>query len=164
MNTNRLRFSQPIEQLDKSKGGYFILRIDSDVVNKFYNKHATRIICTIDDTVSIPCGFNHTGDGNFYLIVASRYLKQLKKQHGDLVNFEIYDDPNPLGVDIPEVLQVLLDQDDEAQDTFNKLTDGRKRTLIHSINRVKNIDKQVEKILTFLGEEKIKQLNKLKKA
>ncbi len=57
---------------------------------------------------------------------------------------------NPLGVEIPEVLEAFLAQDEDGKSIFDQLTDGRKRTLIFSILRIKNFDKQVQTIQNFL--------------
>ena len=61
-----------------------------------------------------------------------------------------------------EVLTVLIDQDPVAKDRFEALTDGKKRSLIHTINRIKSLDKQVQTALTFLEEEERKLLSKNK--
>ncbi len=148
-----LNFEQTIGQLEKRKGGYFYLEISAEEVAKFEKGKATRLVCTIDQKVSYSCGLNHLGDGNFFIIVATRYMQQLKKQMGDQVSFEIVEDPNPLGVKIPEALAVLLEQDEAAKAVFEKITDGKKRSLIYSIQKVKDIDKQVQKSLDFLEEE-----------
>ncbi|GAB5527336.1 MAG: hypothetical protein Roseis2KO_52080 [Roseivirga sp.] len=150
------QFEQPVHQLEKRKGGYYYLKIDASTVNQYEKKRATRLICTIDDKVSYSCGLNHYGDGNYFIILSTKNFKKLGKQLGDMVSFEIYEDPNPLGVEVPEVLQVLLDQDPEAKTTFESMTDGRKRSLIYTIKPVKDIDKQVQKILTFLEEYRMK--------
>ncbi|RIV21604.1 DUF1905 domain-containing protein [Fibrisoma montanum] len=148
---------QPIRQLDKRQGGYYHLVITPEVVNQFEKQRATRLVCVLDQTVSFSCGLNHLGDGNFYIIVATQQLKKLGKNVGDPVVFEIYEDPNPLGVDVPDVLQVLLDQDDDARHRYDALTDGKKRSLIYSIKGIRDIDRQVQKILSFLNEQKAKK-------
>ena len=155
-----LSFEQPIGQLEKRKGGYFYLGISAEEVAKFEKGKATRLVCTIDEKVSYSCGLNHMGDGSFFIIVATRYMKQLKKQIGDIVVFEITEDPNPLGVKIPEALAVLLEQDEAAKAVFDKITDGKKRSLIYSIQKIKDIDKQVQKSLDFLEEEDRKMKKK----
>ena len=146
-------FEQPLGQLEKRKGGYYYLTITADIVEKYEKKRATRLKCTIEKRVSFSCGLNHLGDGNFFIIVATRHLKTLGKEAGELVTFEIFEDPNPLGVEVPEVLQVLIDQDPEAKEIYDGLTDGKKRSLIYSIKGIKDIDKQVQKILAFLHEQ-----------
>ena len=147
---------QTLNQLDPRKGGYFYLVIQADLVNQLSQKRATRLVCTIDDRISLRCGLNHLGDGNFYIIIAKRHFEKLNKHIGESVAYSIHEDPDQLGVDVPEVLSVLLEQDPEARAIYEKLTDGRKRTLIYSFNRIKDIDKQVKKIIDFLAEEKIK--------
>ncbi|MEM7103319.1 MAG: YdeI/OmpD-associated family protein [Bacteroidota bacterium] len=149
-------FETTVQQLEKRKGGYFYLKIDASIVNQFERKRATRLICTIDGKLSYQCGLNHFGDGHFFIIIATRYIKQLKKQLGDKITFFLEEDPNPLGVEVPEVLEVLLEQDEEAKASYEKMTDGRKRSLIHAMTRIKNIDKQVELALKFLAEQRAK--------
>ena len=43
---------QHIKQLEKRKGGYFYLKIDAEITNKFENKRQTRLISTIENQVS----------------------------------------------------------------------------------------------------------------
>jgi len=63
---------------------------------------------------------------------------------------------NARGEEILEVLSVLLEQDEDAKATFDKLTDGKKRSLVYTIQRVKDIDRKVEMILEFLHKEREK--------
>ncbi|WP_299519252.1 YdeI/OmpD-associated family protein [Winogradskyella sp.] len=144
---------QTIKQLEKRKGGYYYLKIEASIVEQFPHKRKTRLICEINNEVSYRCGLNHLGDGNFFIILAGKYLKALDKELGDGVDYILKVDPNQLGVDMPEVLQVLLDQDEEAKSIFNALTNGKKRSLIYSILKIKDIDKQVKKTLDFLSHE-----------
>jgi len=156
-------FQQDIRQLEKRRGGYYYFKVDAEVVEQFEKKRQTRLVCTVDGKLSYSCGLNHFGDGNYFLILATRHLKTLQKELGDTVSFEIREDPNPLGVAVPEVLQVLLGQDDLAQKRWDALTDGKKRSLIYSIQRVKDIDKQVKMSLDFLETEALRAAKKKKR-
>jgi len=146
----RFTFNQLIRQLEKRKGGYYYLQVDAAIVNQLERKRATRIICTLNGTVTYGCGLNHLGDGNFYIIVAARYLKKLGLALNDPVTFEIEEDPNPFGVEVPKVLSILLEQDPDAKRIYDGLTDGKKRSLIYGIKDIKNVDKQVQKIRSIL--------------
>jgi uncharacterized protein YdeI (YjbR/CyaY-like superfamily) len=75
-----------------------------------------------------------------------------------LVNYTIQKDPLPLGVEVPEVLIVYLNQDSDALAIYDKLSDGRKRTLIHRVLRTKDIDKQINLIGDFLVAEAMKKI------
>ena len=147
-------FQQAIKKLEARKGGYFYLTIPAEVVNQYERKRATRLICTIDDKVAYSCGLNHLGNGDFFIIVSTARFKKLKKELGDTVTFTIHPDPNPLGVEVPEVLQVYLAQEPTAKTTYDQLTDGKKRSLIFTIQKVKNVDLQVEKIRAFLAAQR----------
>ncbi|MEL6560960.1 MAG: YdeI/OmpD-associated family protein [Bacteroidota bacterium] len=148
--------SQQIRQLEKRKGGYFYLEIPADVVNALDHKKSTRVICHLNGEVSYRCGFNHLGDGNYYLIVATKILKQLAITPDESADYEIYLDPDQLGVEVPEVLTVFLEQDEEAKNTYDSLTNGKKRSLIYSIAKMKDIDKQVSTIISFLDSVRLK--------
>jgi len=51
------------------------------------------------------------GDGDYFVILSKRNLKSLRKEAGERIHFEIIEHPFTLGVKIPEVLEVLLEQD-----------------------------------------------------
>lgn len=155
---------QHIGQLEKRKGGYFFLRISAEEVTSFPRGKKTRLICTLDDEVDIHCGLNHMGDGDFFLIVSSKYVKKLGKELGAEVAYVIKEDPNPLGVEIPEVLEALLAQDPIIKESWERFTDGRKRTLIYTIQRIKDFDKQVKAVVEFIEEEERKRRKKLAKS
>ena len=57
---------------------------------------------------------------------------------------------------MPEVLIVFLEQDADSKAIFDKLTDGKKRSLIYSIVKLKDIDKQIRNITDFLVKERQK--------
>jgi len=141
---------QVIGQLEKRKGGYFYLTIASDIVNQYRNKRHTRFLCTLEDSLTFQCGLNHLGDGNFFIILSSSNLKIVQKQLGDRIHFELNEDPNPLGVDMPEILDVLIEQDEELKAIFDNLTLGKKRNIIHQIIKIKDIDKQIQKSIKLI--------------
>jgi hypothetical protein len=154
---------QLISQLEKIKGGYFYIKIDADIINQFEKKRHTRMICHLDKKISFRCGLNHLGDGNYFIIVSGKNLELLNKRLGSNIHFKIEEDPDQLGVEMPEVLATLLVQDDELKEIFEKITDGKKRSLIYSILKTKDIDKQVSEIVSFLNKENM-ILNKKKKS
>lgn len=153
---NKHNISQKIKQLEKRKGGYFYLKLNASLVAQFSNKRKTRLICFLDNDLSYQCGLNHLGDGNFYIILGGKFLKLLDKNLGDELEAYVIEDPNKLGVEIPEILTVLLEQENDLKLIFDKLTDGKKRSLIFSFYKIKNIDLQIKKIRDFLNKEREK--------
>ena len=136
---------QVVQQLEARKGGYFYFEIPAAFVETLTRQRKTRLICTLDQHLTYPCGLNHLGNGDYFIILSKSNLKQLNKDLGSLVELSLVEDPNPLGVEIPEVLQVLLEQDTLLKRKFEALTDGKKRGVIHQINRIKNMDLQISR-------------------
>lgn len=141
---------QIIGQLEKRKGGYFYLKIEAEVINQFKNKRQTRFICTLEKSLTFQCGLNHLGDGNFFIILSNKNLQIISKKLGDKIKFELNEDPNPLGVEMPEVLEAILEQDETIKTIFESLTLGKKRNVIHQINKIKDIDKQIQKSIKVI--------------
>ena len=156
----KFEFEQRIQQLEKRKGDYYYFKLPAATVNQFEKKRATRLRCLVDNKVSYSCGLNHFGDGDYFIILSTQNLRALDKNLGESVKFEIAEDPNPLGVEIPELLQVFLEEDQDAARIFDAMTDGKKRSLIHSIGKVKDLDKQINKIATFLAEQAAKRVKR----
>lgn len=148
----KYKSEQTIEQLEKRKGGYFFLKIEADIVNQFKNKRQTRFLCTLEKSLIFQCGLNHLGDGNFFIILSSKNLLTVNKKLGDKIHYELNEDPNPLGVEMPEVLEAIFEQDETVKTTFQSLTLGKKRNVIHQINKIKDIDKQVNKAIKLIND------------
>jgi hypothetical protein len=142
---------QVIDQLEKRKGGYFYLTIPARFVNQFEQKRQTRLLCTIEEKYTFQCGLNHLGDGNFFIIIGSQKMKDIGRKLGDKIRFEIKQDPNLLGVDIPEVLEAMLEQDEELKSIFENLSLGKQRSVIFAIQKIKSIDKQIEGVRKYIG-------------
>lgn len=102
------------------------MKIDVEIVNQFEKQGHTRMVCILDEKITFRCGLNHLGEGNFFVIISGKHLEKLDKKVGSLIHFKIEQDPDQLGVEMPEVLEVLLSQDDELKSIFDKITDGKK--------------------------------------
>ena len=148
----KYKSEQIIGQLEKRKGGYFFLKIDAEIVNQFKNKRQTRFLCTLEKSLTFQCGLNHLGDGNFFIILSAKNLQTVNKKLGDKIHYELNEDPNPLGVEMPEVLETVLEQDETLKIIFEGLTFGKKRNVIHQINKIKDIDKQVQKTIKLIND------------
>lgn len=91
----------------------------------------------------------HLKDGSRFFSVSAPLRKAAKVRPGDKVNvfFKIVD---PDALDIPEELEAVLAQDDEARKAWDMLTTGYQRSLIHYITSVKNVDSRIKRSLDLL--------------
>ncbi|MDX2284999.1 MAG: YdeI/OmpD-associated family protein [Bacteroidia bacterium] len=134
---------QPIGQLGRQRGGYCYLRLDAQTVQQFPRQRHTRLICRLEGQIEFRCGLNHLGDGHFFIILSARHLASLGKAPGDRIRFVLTADPDPLGVEMPEVLEALLSQDEALQAAFGQLSLGKQRNVIHQLIRIRNPDLQI---------------------
>ena len=148
----KIALNAQIQLLDTRKGGYHYLFVDKAIVAQFSKQNKTRLRCTLNE-YTFPCGLNHLGDGHFFVILGKEKMKKSGTVLDEEVEFSLEEDPNPLGVEEPEVLTVLLEQDPMAKKQYDQLTDGKKRSLIFSLQKTKNIDLQVQRIIQFLKEQ-----------
>lgn len=142
--------TQIVAQLDSRQGGYCYLEIPASLINSLEKGRKSRFICTLNDSVKFQCGLSHLGNGNFFIILSKDRRKQANIEIGDRVSFHLRIDPNPLGVAIPEMLEVLLSQDNGLNAMWNELTDGKKRSVIYAVNRIKNVDLQVRRSIELI--------------
>ena len=155
------RFDTFLEMLDPLRGSYRCVVFDKKVVETFPKKSRTRNILDIDcGTLQIQAGIQSFGGGKYFSMIGKNKLDGLTYEMGQAIAVIVYLDPNPLGVEIPEVVDVLLSQDDIIQRVWNQLSDGRKRTICHKVHRIKSIDKQVDTCVTFFEEERQKLVDK----
>lgn len=96
--------------------------------------------------MSFHCGLNHLGDGHFFIIVSTKCIKELNLKLGELVPFVLEIDSDPLGMPMPEVMQVIFEQNDTIKANFDALTIGQKRSVMASIAKIKSIDLQIARV------------------
>jgi uncharacterized protein YdeI (YjbR/CyaY-like superfamily) len=77
--------------------------------------------------------------------------KRLHLDAGDQVEVMLEADLSKYGMPLPEEFEELLKQDTEGAHFFDKLTPGKRRSLIYLIGKPKNSDKRIEKALIVLN-------------
>ena len=142
--------TQILQQLEARRGGYCYAVIPAVEVMTWTKAKKTRLICKLADTLDFQCGLNPLGNGDFFIIISQKNVTKAGLVLGRAFTFSVREDPNPLGVALPESLQVLLDQDHRLSKKFESLTDGKKRAIIHQINRIKNMDLQIQRAQELL--------------
>jgi len=80
--------------------------------------------------------------GRFLISFGKRYQKEL-----GFFELQLIENTSKYGVEMPEEFQAVLDSDLEAYERFEKLTVGKKRSLIYLILRIKNSQTRIGKAL-----------------
>lgn len=105
----------------------------------------------------------HMKDGSRFFAVSASLRKAAAIQIGDKVKvvFRIVD---PDKLDIPEELEAVLAQDDDAHKAWDKLSRGFQRSIIHYITSVKNVDSRIRRCLEIMTRAKMGKLHAQKKS
>lgn len=89
----------------------------------------------------------HRFNDRFMISFGKRYQQQLGVATHDFFDLILLEDTSKYGVDMPEEFQAVLESDLEAMDWFEKISDGKKRSLIYYITRFKNEQTRIDKAL-----------------
>lgn len=92
-------------------------------------------------------------DGSRYFSVSASLRKAGKMKIGSPVDvaFRIID---PDELEVPEELDAVLRQDGDASAAWEKLTTGYRRSLIHYVTSVKNVDSRIKRSIELLEKAK----------
>jgi Bacteriocin-protection, YdeI or OmpD-Associated/Domain of unknown function (DUF1905) len=142
--------------IQKMTGGYMhCIALDEKIAKRLTAGNNKRVVCIINKTITLHAAIMRTKEGMHYIMIASKYLKQLKIKTGSTVDAVIKKDESELQFHIPEEFTEVFATDPEAEEIFNQLTDGNKRGLIALVNMVKSGDKKIERALKIA--ERLKQ-------
>lgn len=105
-----------------------------------------RVVCRLNDALTVHSAIMPHGDG-WVVSMNKTNLKKLGLKVGSSVQVSLEKDMSEFGLPMPEEFREVLEQDALAKSYFDGLTAGKKRSLIHLVNGVKNVDKRIERAL-----------------
>lgn len=142
-------FSTRISRLEYLLNVHY-LEVPSDIIQQLGGKLKIRLLCTINNAVTFQCGLVALGNGNAYISINGKRMKQLKIKAGDEVNVSLIKDESEYGMDVPEELAELLKQDDEGMERFRMLPPGKQRYIIYYVGGVKSSNLRLERALRLI--------------
>lgn len=100
-----------------------------------------------DNTTEFHAALQKDKNGLIRITFSQQLQKKLGVFPNDYFNIQLSEDNTKYGVEMPEELDEVFKLDEEAFNAFEKLTDGRKRSLIYTILRYKNSQTRIDKSL-----------------
>lgn len=150
MSGNNIQFIAKIKLLPHLINTHYI-EVNSTLIKKMGGTLNQRLICTINGKLSFQCGLMALGKGSAYITINSQRLKKLNLSLGDEVNITLKKDKSQFGMEMPNELQELLQQDQEGHERFNKLSPGKQRYIINYVGSVKNTQKRIDRALLLIN-------------
>ncbi len=143
-----------MNKIQKFENGMHYIIIEDEVVQKFIAKGSNRVICIIEN-YRFHCAFMQKKGGGFYINLGSKIGSKLSIKEGLTIYPTFEEDNTPYKFEMPEEFLEALDQDPDAYEIFQGLTDGNKRSLIYLISLVKSSEKRIERALKVIKKLKI---------
>jgi len=125
------------------------LPVPKPIAEQFIRGENRRIICEINQTTSIRSGLMPHKD-YWYILLNQAVIKKLGLAIGNTVTVKLSPDDSTYGMDMPEELMILLDQDPEGNEYFHQLTPGKQRNLIYIVSKVKSPESRLNKALAIV--------------
>jgi len=153
---------------DVSLEGKYVIFLPESQVAPFIEKGHKRaeIIATSHKKQLTFHGALRKRNGAYQLMFSKQKQKELNLLPGDIFQLQLLEDTTKYGVEMPEELEAVFESDPEAFSIFKSFTDGKKRSLIYYIKRIKNIQTRVDKALLIsenikMGITDLRELNKV---
>lgn len=142
---DQVYFESILERLPK-KGGEFYMMVPDQVAAQFVQgRKPARVRCVINGSVHFQCAIRPKGGGGFYINVATQLRQQGKLILGQKLNAAVGQDDSEYGRDMPEELQELLAQDEEAKHLFERAKPANQRAIIHYIASAKSVQVRIDR-------------------
>jgi len=144
-----MKFKSYIGTLDSNVYNVHI-HVPKKVYAKFLELGTKRVLCTVNENEYFHAGLMPKGDGDYFIMMNKKRMKEFALQIGDKIEVLLEEDTSKYGMKMPEEFEEVVLTDEEGQQLFEQLTDGKKRNLIHLVSMVKSTDIRISKALTIL--------------
>ncbi len=119
------------------------------IVELFIKQRRKRVLVEItfeDKSVTFHAALQKY-HGNYHITFNKENQKKLGVFPTDYFTVKLTEDTSKYGVEMPEEFEAVLQSDPEAFEIFETLTDGKKRSLIYYILKIKNSQNRIDKAL-----------------
>ena len=144
-----MKYATTIEHFNDSPLWGFHIPIAHEVAEQFIEGKDRRVICTINGQETIQAALMPYPLG-YFIMTNKKLVGKLGLQVGAKVELIIEKDTSEYGLDMPDELRELLNQDDEGSAFFHALTKGKQRSLIYIVAKVKNTNSRLNKSLAIV--------------
>ena len=136
------------------------LEVPLYIIEELGGQLKMRLICTINNKITFPCGPIALGNGNGCISLNKKRMQELGVHYKDEITVALVKDPSKYGMEMPEELSELLKQDKEGAKRFQLLPPGKQRYIIYYVNMVKSSQLKVERAIKLIENLKKTKIGK----
>lgn len=145
-----ISFTSILDRFDSNLWAFHIL-VPEAVSRIFLDKGITRVVCTLNDSLSFQCALMPRGEGIYFININKKIREDLQLKQGMQVQASLVEDVSTYGLPMPEELGELLGLDEEGDRLFHALTPGKQRNLLYIAGQPKTSDKRIERALVVVA-------------
>lgn len=127
-------------------GWHFL--VPDDIASGFILGTDRRVVCTINDQLTLHCALM-PNKNTWFILLNQSVQKKLKSPENSEIKISLIKDTSEYGMPMPEELREVLNQDIDADTFFHALTPGKQRSLIYIVGKVKNTESKIRKSLAI---------------
>lgn len=129
--------------------GLCFIDVPQEIAEDLFDRFPGRCLITIHQE-TFHGGVLKRKDGYYLVQLGRATLKKVKANHGETVQVKIRPDDSEYGYEMPEEMQVLLEQDDDGRRVWEATSPGMKRSLLHYVNSAKSTDVRIKRAILIL--------------
>jgi len=119
-------------------------------ISEWYLKQAIkRVVCTINNNYTWQCALLPKGGGRYFILINAEIRKKQQLKPGVEIEIQLKPDTSKYGMPMPEVMGILLAEDEVASKYFHLLTPGKQRSLLHIIGKPKTEATRLKKAIVI---------------
>ena len=145
---NPITFKSNIDYLPKLKLTH--ITVPAKIVDKV-GGIGTRLMVSIDSHKAFHGGMVALGGGDAYITINKKRMKKFGVDQGDEVEVKLELDHSKYGMEMPEELEALLEQDREGERRFEMLVPSKQRYIIHYVSQVKSSQKKIDRAIMLIN-------------
>jgi len=124
------------------------LPVPNEIALSFIKGDNKRIICTLNNVRKWHAALMKAQE-YWFILVNKTTMEKLGLTENVEVKVELEKDHSTYGLEMPDELQVLFEQDEDAYSYFKNLTMGKQRSLIYIVGKYKSSDSRLRKALAI---------------
>lgn len=141
-------------------GTWSFFVIPFNVEQVFGRKNHVKVRGTING-IEFRSSLNPRGDGTHYMVVSKSLREAAGISRGDRIHVAIGPDTEERHIEVPEVIRIVFQENEDAGRTFEKLSYTRRKEFVDNIVNAKKESTRGKRIAQMMQE--IEKLRKKKK-
>lgn len=141
------RFEAFVEIFEHNVWGHHLM-VPEEICQSLTQDGQRRMRCSVNNCEEFPCALMPIRGEGFILLNQS-LRKSLGIREGQLVQVSLVKDESEYGMPMPEEMMATFELDSEAAEFFNKLSMGKRRSLIYLVLKVKSPHVRINKSLAI---------------